>query len=81
MKEKLESIDFENLSMSEANDILNELLTYDGEEFKENIFTIIDNWKFTQPEDEINEAVEFIFTNERVRNFIDSLVDEYDNAE
>ena len=43
MKEKIENTNFSEITLDGANKLLTELLTYDGEEFKDYVITVIDS--------------------------------------
>lgn len=83
MKEKIENINFKELTMDDANSLLNELLTYEGIDFKENIIAIIDTINFSQVNDDenISEPIEIIFKNDRVQEVMNTLLDEYGAVE
>lgn len=82
MKEKIESINFNELSLEDAQNLLNELLTYDGEEFKEMVTTVIDAIEFSiVSEDVIPVSIDTIFNNERVKVVVDEILSEYSEEE
>lgn len=79
MKQKIEQADFDKMTSETANELLTELLTYSGDEFKDLVVSIIDNTAIS--ENEMNTNIEVIFNNERVRTIIDELLSEYDSQD
>jgi len=78
MKEKIEKINFNEITLEESQDLLNELLTYDGDEFKELVTSIIDTVDFTlESEGKIPVSIDVIFNNDRVKIIVDELLSEY----
>lgn len=79
MKEKIEKTNFNELTLDGANEILNELLSYDGDDFRNLVINIIDVIDYSSVnENNMNPNVEVIFNNERVKNVIYELSDEYE---
>lgn len=79
MKEKIEKTNFNELTLDGANEILNELLSYDGDDFRNLVINIIDVIDYSSVnENDMNPNVEVIFNNERVKNVIYELSDEYE---
>lgn len=78
MKEKIESINFNEISLEESQELLNELLTYDGEEFKELVTLIIDSYDELIIDDGkvLPKPIELLFNNDRVSSTIDELLEE-----
>ena len=82
MKEKIESTNFNELTLDGANEILNELLTYQGEEFKEYVINIIDSIDNSIIDGgNMNENIRMIFNNERVIPVLDEIYKEYNIEE
>ena len=77
MKEKIEQLNFSELSKSDAQDLLNELLTHDGQDFKDLVTVIID----TIDTNTVSESIELIFNNDRVKLVVDELLNEYNIQE
>lgn len=73
MKEKIEKINFNELSVEDTNNLLNELLTHEGDDFKELVLTIIDTMEYTST-DETPTSIDIIFSNERVKSLIDEIL-------
>lgn len=82
MKEKIEQLNFSELSKSDAQDLLNELLTHDGQDFKDLVTVIIDTIDTnTVNSDTVSESIELIFNNDRVKLVVDELLNEYNIQE
>lgn len=78
MKEKIESINFNEISLEESQELLNELLTYDGDEFKELVTLIIDSYDELIIDDGkvLPEPIELLFNNDRVISIMIELLEE-----
>lgn len=82
MKEKIENTNFSEITLDGANEILNELLTYDGDEFKEYVISIIDSIDNSILDGgNVNRNIEVIFNNERVIPVLDEIYKEYNIEE
>lgn len=81
MKEIIESINFNELTLEGAQNLLSELLTYDGEEFKELVTLVIDTIEFSIVNEDIPVSIDVIFNNERVKFIVDELLSEYSEDE
>lgn len=83
MKEKIENLNFNELTIESSNELLNELLTYDDDdEFKELVINIIDSIEYSVvTNDSIPESINIIFNNDRVKTVIDTLLEEYKGLE
>lgn len=82
MKEKIENTNFSEITLDGANEILNELLTYDGDEFKDYVISIIDSIDNSILDGgNVNRNIEVIFNNERVIPVLDEIYKEYNIEE
>lgn len=82
MKEKIENTNFSEITLDGANEILNELLTYDGDEFKDYVISIIDSIDNSILDGgNMNRNIEIIFNNERVIPVLDEIYKEYNIEE
>jgi len=82
MKEKIEQTNFDELTSEGANELLTELLTYVGDEFKELVVTVIDTIEYSSvSENKMNSNIEILFNNDRVKEVIDGLLDDYDTED
>lgn len=82
MKEKIENTNFNEISLDGANELLNELLSYNDNEFKNNVISIIDAIEYSNvDENKMNKNIEVIFNNERVKSVIDELLEEYNTQD
>lgn len=82
MKEKIENTNFSEITLDGANKLLTELLTYDGEEFKDYVITVIDSIDNSIIDGgNMNKNIEVIFNNERVSSVLDEIYKEYNIEE
>jgi len=82
MKEKIEKINFNELSLDDAQELLNELLTHKDEDFKDLVTTIIDTIEYSViTSEEVPVSIDLIFNNDRVKLVVDDLLDEYKESE
>ena len=82
MKEKIENTNFSEITLDGANKLLTELLTYDGEEFKDYVIAVIDSIDNSVIDGgNMNKNIEVIFNNERVNIVLDEIYKEYNIEE
>ena len=78
MKEKIENLDFNAMTVEDANNLLTSLLELDDDGWKESVIEIIDKIELSQmSDDEIPKSYEVIFNNDRVKAVAENLLDEY----
>jgi hypothetical protein len=78
MKEKIENLDFNTMTVEDANDLLTSLLELDDDKLKESVIDIIDKIELSQmTDDQIPKSYEVIFNNDRVKVIAENLLDEY----
>ena len=78
MKEKIENLDFNAMTVEDANNLLTSLLELDDDGLKESVIEIIDKIELSQmSDDEIPKSYEVIFNNDRVKAVAENLLDEY----
>ena len=82
MIEKIKSLNFTELNEEESKNLLTEMLTLSDEDLKECINTIVDglNYEDTEIEniDELLVSYKTIFNNDRVKQLMEELLEEYD---
>ena len=79
MKEKIECINFNEITLEESQELLNELLSYDGVEFKDLVMSIIDKIDesaFTGSI--IPPPIDLLFSEKRVSLVVGELLEEYE---
>ena len=82
MKEKIENTNFSEITLDGANKLLTELLTYDGEEFKDYVISVFDSIDNSVIDGgNMNKNIEVIFNNERVNIVLDEIYKEYNIEE
>lgn len=78
MKEKIEQTNFNEITLESATELLNELLTTDGDVLRENVITLIDTLDYAViNEEKLNPNVYVILNNEKIKNVMDELSKEY----
>ena len=82
MIEKIKSLNFTELNEEDSKNLLTEMLTLSDEDLKECINTIVDglNYEDTEIEnvDELLVSYKTIFNNDRVKQLMEELLEEYD---
>lgn len=82
MIEKIKTLDFVNMNEADSQSLLTEMLSQNDNELKECINTIVDgiNYEDTEIEsiDELSVSYKTIFNNDRVKQLMEQLLEEYD---
>ena len=82
MIEKIKTADFVNMNEEDSQNLLTEMLSQNDDELKESINTIVDgiNYEDTEIEsiDELSVSYKTIFNNDRVKQLMEQLLEEYD---
>ena len=82
MIEKIKALDFVNMNEEDSQNLLTEMLSQNDDELKESINTIVDgiNYEDTEIEsiDELSVSYKTIFNNDRVKQLMEQLLEEYD---
>lgn len=82
MIEKIKTLDFVNMNEEDSQNLLTEMLSQNDDELKESINTIVDgiNYEDTEIEsiDELSVSYKTIFNNDRVKQLMEQLLEEYD---
>jgi Tol biopolymer transport system component len=82
MIEKIKTLDFVNMNEEDSKNLLTEMLSQNDDELKECINTIVDgiNYEDTEIEsiDELSVAYKTIFNDDRVKQLMEQLLEEYD---
>lgn len=82
MIEKIATLDFVNMNEEDSQNLLTEMLAQNDDELKESINTIVDSIKYEDTEiesiDELSVSYKTIFNNDRVKQLMEQLLEEYD---
>lgn len=82
MIEKITTLDFVNMNEEDSQNLLTEMLAQNDDELKESINTIVDSIKYEDTEiesiDELSVSYKTIFNNDRVKQLMEQLLEEYD---
>ena len=82
MIEKIKTLDFVAMNEADSQNLLTEMLTLNDDELKECINTIVDSINYEDTEidsiDELLVSYKTIFNNDRVKQLMEQLLEEYD---
>jgi len=82
MIEKIKTLDFVTMNEEDSQNLLTEMLVLTDDELKECINTIVDNMNYEDTEidniDELIVSYKTIFNNDRVKQLMEELLEEYD---
>ena len=82
MIEKIKTLDFVAMNETDSQNLLTEMLTLSDDELKECINTIVDSINYEDTEidsiDELLVSYKTIFNNDRVKQLMEQLLEEYD---